>query len=209
VLKSILPKTGSSSSQIDIEDISDAILKLPGNRYRLVMSTTSINFELKSEEEQDALINTYESFLNSISFNIQFLIRTREIDMDSYLNSLSGKIAREALPIYKSQLEGYRQFISNLITANKILSRHFYIIIPYEPPKDHDKGLAHDQLELRADIITKNLNRLGIGCRKLSSIELIDLFYSFYSPELAKSQPISEKVLEVMDSEFISKQVKK
>ena len=63
MLKSMLPtRKGSSASQIDIENISDGMLKLPGNKYRLVLSTSSLNFELKSEDEQDALIDTYESF---------------------------------------------------------------------------------------------------------------------------------------------------
>ena len=96
------------------------------------MATSSINFELKSEDEKDALIDTFESFLNSVGFPIQLLIRTREIDIDDYLNSLNLRLDEEPEEIYKAQLISYRKFISTLISSNKILSRQFYVVIPYD-----------------------------------------------------------------------------
>ena len=72
----------SSRAQINIKGVRDGILLLPHNQYRVVLEVSSLNFELKSEEEQDAIIDTYESFLNSVGSNLQILIRTREIDMD-------------------------------------------------------------------------------------------------------------------------------
>ena len=205
----IKPRLGSSSSQIDIDSISDGILTLPGNKHCLILSTTSINFELKSEEEQDALIDTYESFLNSIGFAIQFLIRTREIDMASYLEDLESKIVKEEMPIYKQQLQSYRHFISTLIESNRILSRQFFVIIPYSSTSKTDTSIYKDQLKLRADIVAKNLSRLGIACQELSSLEIIDLFYSFYSPEQAKIQPISDQAIKVMDHDFIRRKTLK
>ncbi len=205
MLKSVpFSRVGSSSDQIDIEDIKDGVLKLPGNIYRLVLSVSSINFELKSEDEQDTIIDTFEGFLNSINFTIQILIRTREIDMDGYIANLDQKIASEAdTPIYNEQLKNYRHFISTLISSNNILSRQFYVIVPFDPPKNLDKSFINDQLNLRADIVSKNLARLGISSRQLSSIELVDLFYSFYCPTQVKTQPISETALKVMNHEFI------
>lgn len=208
MLKSVLfNRTGSSIDQIDIEDIKDGVLKLPGNKYRLVLSVSSINFELKSEDEQDTIIDTFEGFLNSINFAIQILIRTREIDMDGYISNLDQKIAKESsMTVYKKQLKNYRHFISTLITSNNILSRQFYIIVPFDPPKNLDTSFINDQLNLRADIVSKNLARLGISSRLLSSIELVDLFYSFYCPIQVKTQPISETALKVMNREFILKE---
>lgn len=199
---------GSSRDQIDIESINNGILKLTGNRYRVVLKTGSINFELKSEEEQDSLIDIYESFLNSIGFNIQLLIRTREIDIDDYLKDLSQKISLEQTTIYRKQLKNYHKFISSLVSSNKILNRQFYIVIPIDLPKKTDTSVVRDQLNLRSDIITKNLARLGINSRLLDSIEVIDLFYSFYSPEQAKIQPISETAFEVINSEFVEREKK-
>jgi hypothetical protein len=198
-------KRGNSNQQIDIENVHNGIIKISANQYRIVLQTSSINFELRSEEEQDAIIDTYESFLNSIGFAIQILIRTREIDMDSYLLKLENQINTEKLIIYKQQLESYRRFISSLISANKILSRQFYIVIAYETDKHQEISVINDQLTLRSDIISKNLARLGLSCRQLTSIEVVDLFYSFYNPHTAKSQPLSDKVLKVVNAEFITK----
>jgi len=85
----------SSRSQIAIKGVHDGILILPGNNYRAALEVSSLNFELKSEDEQDAIIDTYESFLNSIGSSLQILIRTREIDMDKYLTDLSERLIDE------------------------------------------------------------------------------------------------------------------
>ena len=69
----------SSRGQIAIKGVRDGILILPNNEYRAILQVSSLNFELRSEEEQDAIIDTYESFLNSVGTNLQILIRTREI----------------------------------------------------------------------------------------------------------------------------------
>ncbi len=198
-------KLGSSNQQVAIESITDGIIKLDGGSYRIILHSSSINFELKSEEEQDALIDIFEGFLNSIGFNIQFLVRTREVYMDGYLDNLDLKINNEQSSIYKVQLKNYRKFVSSLITSNKILNRHFFIVIPLDITSKQDIESIKDQLSLRADIVSKNIARLGISSRQLSSIEAIDLFYSFYSPERSKLQPISEQAMKVMNSEFITR----
>jgi hypothetical protein len=196
-------KIGSSSAQVDILDVVDGILRLTSNRYRLILKVSSINFELKSEEEQDAIIDTYEGFLNAISFPLQILLRTREINMDDYLNELKNKQQKEAVEIYKKALGNYYDFIRSLVADNKILSRQFYIVLPFEPTKNMDFRLVSEQLSLRADIVSKNLSRLGISCSQLSSVEVVDLFYKFYSPLTAKLQPLSERALSAINSGFV------
>jgi hypothetical protein len=189
-------KIGSSSAQVDILDVVDGILRLTSNRYRLILKVSSINFELKSEEEQDAIIDTYEGFL-------KILLRTREINMDDYLNELKNKQQKEAVEIYKKALGNYYDFIRSLVADNKILSRQFYIVLPFEPTKNMDFRLVSEQLSLRADIVSKNLSRLGISCSQLSSVEVVDLFYKFYSPLTAKLQPLSERALSAINSGFV------
>src|ERR1035437_7808538 len=101
----------SSRAQIAIKGVKDSILILPHNQYRAVLEVSSLNFELKSEAEQDIIIDTYESFLNSVGSSLQILIRTREIDMDKYLEDLSERLDGEAEPIYRQQLVNYDEFI--------------------------------------------------------------------------------------------------
>jgi hypothetical protein len=196
-------KNGAASKQIDLIDVNDGVLRFSANRYRLVLKTTSINFELKSEEERDAIIDIYEGFLNSISFPLQILIRTREIDIDEYLKRNDQKVTNELITVYKNQLKQNSQFIKSLISENKILSRHFYIVIPYQTEKKIKFNIAREQLTLRASIITKNLNRLGINCHELDSLEAIDLFYSFYNPISAKNQPLNHSIYDSTKSDFI------
>jgi hypothetical protein len=196
----------SARQQIDIKGVKDGILILPYNHYRIVLQVSSVNFELKSEDEQDALIDTYESFLNSVGTPLQILIRTREIDMDKYLGELGERLSTETEKIYQTQLQNYDEFIRSLISTNKILTRHFYVIVPYNAPPKIDFELIKEQLGLTVDIVAKGLSRLGMQSRQLDSLEVLDLFYSFYSPEQAKLQPLTEQALRLLHTSYIQKE---
>lgn len=195
-------KKSSSRRQIDIKGVSDGILMLPNNHYRAVLHISSINFELKSEAEQDAIIETYQSFLNSLATPLQILIRVREMDMDKYLSEFAERVKDEPEDIYREQIENYTKFVRSLISTNKILTRHFYIVIPYD---DHEKDfdLVKEQLALTMDIVAKGLARLGMQSRQLSSIEVLDLFYSFYNPTQAKRQPLSTKTMQLLTESYL------
>ena len=195
----------NSREQIAIEGVRDNVLILPGNQYRVILHVSSLNFELKSEEEQDAIIDTYESFLNSVGTSLQVLIRTREIDMDKYLEELGERLEGEREAVYKKQLKNYDEFIRSLITTNKILTRHFYLIIPYAASSKADFDLIKEQLGLKLDIAAKGMTRLGMHTKQLSSLEILDLFYSFYSPAQAKIQPLTEQTLQLIHSALIEK----
>ena len=195
----------SARQQIAIKGVRDGILILPHNEYRAILQVSSLNFELRSEEEQDAIIDTYESFLNSVGSNLQILVRTREIDMDKYLADLSERLDDEKEDIYRTQLQNYDEFIRSLITTNKILTRHFYIIVPYKPTGKADFDLIREQLNLKLDIVAKGMTRLGMHSDQLTSLEALDLFYSFYSPAQAKIQPLTEHALQVIRTALVEK----
>ncbi len=186
---------GSARTQIGIKEVRDGILILPDNRYRSVLATSSVNFELQSEAEQDVIIDGFQSFLNSLTTPIQILIRVRELDIDRYLDDLQTSRADESQKIYRKQLENYRDFIRQLVAGNKILSRRFYLVIPYENKAVNDFSLAKEQLLLEQEIIIKGLEKLGMTARSLTSLEILDLFYSFYRPEQAKTQPLSQAIM--------------
>ena len=120
----------SSRRQIQIKEVKDDILTLPNNQYRMVIETSSINFELKSDEEQDVLIDSFQNFLNALPCELQILVRVRELDLDRYLEQISKSKASEKETIYQDQLTAYCEFIKHIVSGNKILSRHFYIIVP-------------------------------------------------------------------------------
>lgn len=208
---SVLQKSNRKSSarqQIDIRGVKDGVLLLPHEAYRMVLAVSSVNFELKSEDEQDAIIETYESFLNSLDCPLQIIIRTRELDMDKYLLELAERTASEVVAVYRQQLDHYGSFIRSLISNNKILTRHFYVIVPYEAAGKLDFNSIKEQLGLRVDIVRKGLARVGMQSRELKSLEVLDLFYSFYSPEQSKLQPLTQQALELLHAAYMPKEVR-
>ena len=193
----------SSRPQINIKSVSDGVMTLPGNQYRVVLQASPVNFELKSEDEQDVLIEAYQNILNSLVGPIQVLICIREMDLDKYVEDFRAKIQNETTTIYKQQITSYTEFVSKLVAKNKILSRQFYIVLPYSANDNVSFEIIREQLLLSADILNKGLARLGMRTRRLTSLELLDFFYSFYNPAYAKSQPITEETLKLLKKVYI------
>ena len=198
-------KKSSSRRQINIKGVKDGVLLLPNNQYRVALEVSSLNFELKSEAEQDALIDTYESFLNSLPCPMQIIVRIRELDMSKYLSDLQTRHDDEKEDVYKAQLDNYGQFVQGLVDDNKILSRKFYVVLPYGA-KDDDFAAAKERLSLNADLVAKGLMRMGMQTRQLGSLEMLNLFHSFYNPAQAKHQPIAESVVRLLNSSYTRKE---
>lgn len=189
----------SSRKQIQIKEVKDGILVLPNNEYRLAIETSSINFELKSEEEQDVLIDSFQNFLNSLPCQLQIIVRVREVDIDTYLEQISSSKKSEKERVYKDQIDNYCEFIKNLVSGNKILSRHFYVIIPYHHlDRNNDFNLIREQINLSRDIVLRGLEKLGMKAKQLDSLELLNLFYSFYNPTQAKTQELKGHTIQAL-----------
>lgn len=191
----------SSRKQIAIKEVRDKILVLPNNEYRMVLETSSVNFELKSEDEQEVIIESFQNFINSLTTKLQILIRVREVDIDSYVAEIDKTKTKENEDIYKDQISNYCEFIQNLVAGNKILSRRFYIVIPYSAEDKNDFGLVKEQLALNRDLIIRGLERLGMKARQLESIEILDLFYSFYNQSQIKTQELKGQTIELLINE--------
>jgi len=187
----------SSRRQIQIKEVKDDVLILPNQEYRVILETSSVNFELKSEAEQDVLIDSFQNFLNSLSCQLQILVRVREVDIDHYLEDILKTKGKETEKVYKNQIDNYCSFIKNLVSGNKILSRKFYVVIPYQAnEKSKDFKLIKEQLRLLTDIVIRALEKLGMKARILNSLEILDLFYSFYNPNQIKTQALSGQTLQ-------------
>jgi hypothetical protein len=195
LLKKSLNKI-SSRKQIAIKEVHDGILVLPNNEYRLVIKISSVNFELKSEAEQDVLIDSFQTFLNSLPEKLQILIRIREVDIDQYVDSIESIKADEDQPQYLEQIDDYTQLIRQLVSGSKILSRRFYIVLPYKPKlKGNDFDLAKAQLNLTQEMVSKALEKLGIKSQVLDSLEVLNLFYSFYNKYQVKTQELNQVIM--------------
>lgn len=167
----------------------------------MVLEVPSVNFELKSEDEQDALIDTYESFLNSLPCPMQIIIRIRELDMSKYLAELQTQTSGEKEKVYKDQIKNYSEFVQELVADNRILSRRFYVVLPFAA-KDADFATAKERLAVNTDIVSKGFKRLGIRTRQLDSLEILHLFQAFYNPLKAKQQPITDRVVQLLNSAY-------
>lgn len=189
----------SSRRQIRIKEVKDNILILPGNKYRAILETSAINFELKSEDEQDVIIDSFQNFLNSLPCSLQILIRIREVDIDKYLEEFAKKQEKEEEQVYKDQVGNYCEFIKDLVSGNKILSRRFYVVIPYDVTDGkNDFTLVKEQLLLNLDIVIKGLEKLGMKTRVLDSLEILELFFTFYNSDQIKSQPLKGETFKQM-----------
>jgi len=192
-------KKSSSRQQIQIKEVVDNILVLPGNEYRQILETSSVNFELKSEEEQDVIIDSFQNFLNSLPCEIQILVRVREVDIDRYVEDIGKTKDKETIPAYKKQIEGYCSFVKKLVSGNKILSRRFYIVIPYKHTERHqDMKLIKEHLNLEKDIIVKGLERMQMKANSITGLEILNIFYGFYNPENLKTQAITRETVEAI-----------
>ena len=193
----------SSRRNIEIESVTDGILKIANNRYRAILRVSSINLNLKSEAEQEALVAIYQGFLNSLKSSVQVIIRTRTLDADTYVDHFKKMAQEEGEDVYKKQIEDYSDFVHKLVVNNKILSKEFYVVVQYDAAKDDKWSVIKDKIRYQCGDIAAGLSRLGITSRALSSVEVLELFNSFYNPERAKLQPITNATMDLIKDIYL------
>ncbi|HNT29346.1 MAG TPA: hypothetical protein PKL83_00150 [bacterium] len=195
------PKKPSTQEHLDIDRIRDGIIVLKGGGYRLIMRTTNVNFSLKSEMEQNAMIFAYRNFLNALAFPVQIIIRTRALNIDHYIDTLRKHEESQENELLKLQTSEYIEYIQRLIEVANILDRQFFVSIPYSSATGDqvksftglfgkkNKGVddtsfdaAKEQLQRRADALVAHLGGVGVKASPLTTQELIELFYDIYNP---------------------------
>ncbi|OIO48474.1 MAG: hypothetical protein AUJ34_03075 [Parcubacteria group bacterium CG1_02_41_12] len=210
-------KTSISTQQyLDIAEIKDDVVILRDGSIRKVLIASSINFALKSEDEQNAIISGYISFLNSLSFSVQIVIQSRQLNIDGYLEQLKQKEQEQTNELLHVQVQEYRAFISQLIELGDIMGKRFYIVIPYKPGKDARKGFVSqlgavfspakvitlsekifsqyiEKLDTRVNTVIGSLSGIGVTAVPLDTRNLIELYYSSYNPELAQLEKLPKQ----------------
>ncbi|MEA3398509.1 MAG: hypothetical protein U9R06_02065, partial [Patescibacteria group bacterium] len=132
--------TSSTQQFLDISEIKDDTVILRDGSLRAVILVSSINFALKSEDEQNAIISAYVSFLNNIDFSLQIVIQSRELNIDNYIEDLTQKEKEQTNELLKIQTAEYIQYIKELISMSRIMSKHFFVVVPYDPMSDKQKS---------------------------------------------------------------------
>ena len=213
VNKSKKKKKLSTQDYIDIGEIREGIVINRDGGLRLILMASAINFDLKSEQEQNALIGQYQNFLNSLTFPIQILMHSRKLDLTGYLEKLRQKSLIEKNQLIKIQIDDYVVFVKRLLTIANIMDKKFYIIIPMNPPSVQSRNFFDkilnpinrldvkispqefkrfkNELSERANTIISGLGSLGIRTIPLNTQQVIELFYSSYNLEEAIKEKLT------------------
>ncbi len=196
----------ASQNILQIESIRDGVLILKDKSLRAILMTSSLNFALKSQDEQTAIILQYQSFLNSLDFPIQFFVQSRKLNIEPYLDTLKETQKVQTSDLLKVQITEYIEFIRTFVRASSIVSKSFYIVLPYSPAvvvQGRVSGLLDmfskkdkvpkmlspevfeeykNQLWQRVDHVSQGIIRTGVRAVPLNTEELIELFYGLYNP---------------------------
>jgi hypothetical protein len=202
-----------TSSYVDIAEIRDDSVIMKDGTLRGVLLTSSVNFSLKSEDEQTATIQAYMQFLNSLDFPLQIVIQSRKLNIDAYLKNLADMEKQQTNELLRVQISEYLNYIKELISLGDIMTKRFYIVVPYSPASDKQRSPVarflsafsaakrvqlnreeferySDELSKRCDYVATGLNSIGLKAIRLDTQGLIELYYTTYSPELKDQQPM-------------------
>ena len=206
----------SANKFLAIDTVREDVILLKAGGLRVILMCSSLNFALKSTDEQDAIIYQYQNFLNALDFPLQFVIHSRKLNISPYIESLRARQKDEDNELLKIQIGEYIDFISSFVEMSNIMSKTFYVIVPYTPSVFEKKGIAaslfntltfkksgaeeagsfeeqKNQLWQRVEAVVTGLRRFGIRSSPLNTEELIELFYGLYNPsEFEKTANPSE-----------------
>ena len=205
----------STQQYLDIAEIRDNTIVMRDGTLRAVLMASSINFALKSEVEQNAIIAGYVSFLNNIDFPLQIVVQSRELKIEDYLAMLKQKEKEQTNELLKMQTAEYFQYINELISLGKIMNKRFYLVVPYNPLSDKQKNFfarlleafkpatvikmkedkfkrRQNDLSRRVENVISELASLGINSVQLDTQSLIELFYNTYNPQTSANQHLVE-----------------
>ena len=132
-MASLNRNTAITQDFVLIESVRDGIVVLKDGSLRAVLMASSLNFALKSEEEQDAIIFQYENFLNSLDFTLQFVVHSRRLNIQPYLDTLAARQNEETQELLRVQITEYIEFVRSFVELSEIVSKTFYIIVPFQP----------------------------------------------------------------------------
>lgn len=212
----------STQTYLPIAEIKDGVVILKDSTLRSVLMVSSINFALKSEDEQNALISSYVGFLNGIDFPLQIVVQSRRLQIRPYLDKL-GDIEREQKnELLRAQIADYRAFVEELVDIGQIMTKRFYVIVPFDPMSNKKKSFwvrlkevlkpaftvklkeerfkkRKQDLDMRVRQVVSGLSSMGLEVIQLDSQALIELYYSTYNPDISFAeglQPVEQIQLE-------------
>lgn len=209
-------KTSKSTQQtLLISEIKDGVVVLRDGSIRGVILGSAINFELMSSAEQEAIEFAYQGFLNSLHFPVQIVIKSMQIDLSGYLQKLDAKRAEQSNELLGALMDDYITNIKSLVEEVNIMDKQIYVVVPYFPPLVEQKNANlvtnlkgafeptpeitvseeefrqyKQELSERMALVSSGMSQMGVRAIALGTQELVDLYYSWYNPDVAASQKL-------------------
>lgn len=217
-------KFSATQQFLPIQEIKDNVVVLKDGTMRAVVLVSSMNFALKSEEEQNAVIQAYTQFLNSFDFAMQIVIQSRKLNIEGYLTRIKDVEKQQTNELLKMQTKEYRGYVTELVDIADIMTKRFYVVVPYSPFTNKPKGFFKrvrealtptriiklqqqkfeqytSEIEKRVNYVIDNLSSMGLKAQQLPTQALIELYYNTYNPQIAGEEKLEElQKLEVEES---------
>jgi len=211
------PLTSTTQDFVPVADITNDIVIYKDGGAALIMESTSLNFGLLSEKEQEAVIAAYAAMINSLTFSVQIVVLTQKKDISSYLNFLDDQSKKITQPLLAKLMQDYKNFITESVKKKNVLGKRFFVVLYLSPlelgvaksiaavtklsgPLPFTKSYVIKKAKIalypRRDHLVRQAGRLGIKFKQLITPELINLFYSIYNPEKPAVKKEPEVILE-------------
>lgn len=197
-------KPASATQQfVPVKEIRNGTLILKDGGYRGVLICSSVNFGLKSADEQHAITLGFQNFLNTLDFSIQILVNSRRMDLRPYLALLEEKGPEQKTELMRIQLREYIEFVRSFTDQANIMTKSFYVIVPYAPHVSAARAIGflrresataksaaaqtsfeedRAQLEQRLTLVISGLSGTGVRAVPLGTEEMIELLYRSFNP---------------------------
>lgn len=200
-----MPKTSAASQDfVAIKDIRDGVVVLKSGQLCSILLASSVNFALKSTDEQQAILQQFQSFINTLDFSLQIYVQSRRLNIEPYLALLATRETAQDNDLMRIQLREYIEFIRTFTAEVDVMSKNFFVVVPYSPaPINLQKGITslfaggqtratspidqqfeehRIQLEQRVALVVEGLSGAGVRSITLKTDDLVELFYHIYNP---------------------------
>ncbi|MBU6232359.1 MAG: hypothetical protein KGI45_03425 [Patescibacteria group bacterium] len=192
---------------VPIQEIRDGVIVLKNGGLRSIILASSLNFALKSQDEQNSILLQFQNFLNSLDFSVQIFVQSKKLDIRPYIALLEDRYKEQLTELMKIQVREYIEFIRTFVESTNIMSKSFFVVIPYDPAiivsgknpissmlpgkkkggrssemPDEQFNESRSQLEQRAAVVEQGLVRCGIRAAELGTEEVVELYYKLFNP---------------------------
>jgi type IV secretory pathway VirB4 component len=214
-------KASPTQQFVPIKEVRDGVIILKDGSMRAILLASSLNFALKSADEQQSIIFQFQNFLNSLNFSIQISIQSRRLDIRPYIALLESRYKEQATDLMRLQTREYIEFIKSFTETTNIMTKTFFVVVPYTPPilgggggggsiassifsKKNSAEVSAEktasfeehrsQLIQRLEVVQQGLVRCGIRVVQLGTEEMVEVFYKIFNPgDIEKPIHVPEK----------------